>query len=129
MTLDDLMSPLATDYPNANLTLRYDPFRTSCRWTATAYIWRSDGETPTEAIRELWATLAANTIKTLPPLPADTAWVQAPPSLTWSPIPRRNLNTLRGSASVAPIVGTPPPYSIVFDWSTGQERLYVPEGS
>lgn len=124
MTLDDLMSPLATDYPNANLTLRYDPFRTSCRWTATAYIWRSDGETPTEAIRELWATLAANTIRTVPVLREGWCSACVAPSRSWMPYTHREIANMRVGEH-PPKLGPPPSHSIVYDGTA--ERLYIPE--
>lgn len=127
MTLDDLMSPLAADYPNANLTLRYDPFRDSCRWTAIAYIWRSDGQTPTEAIRELWATLAANTIRTLPVLREGWCWARVAPSQSWMPHTHGQIDNIRASGEHLPKLGPPPSHSIVFDGK--DERLYIPEQS
>lgn len=127
MTLDAPMLAFIADHPMTKITISYDPFRDSCRWTAIAYVWRRDGDTQTEAIDRLRDLIAARTIKVLPVMPEGCQWVREPPSVEWYPVKQSDADALPATRGALPIFGTPPPYSIVFDWGTGRECLYVPD--
>lgn len=132
MTLEDLMLAFIADYPNGHLMTRHDPLRTVGQWTATAYCWRGDGDSPAEAIGKLRERVVSNTISELPELPDGQEWTCSKLGTVWRPEDSGRAAWLREGIVRMTLFGPPPPLSVVSpvpvtgDTHAGDERLYVP---
>lgn len=124
MTLEDLMLAFITDYPNGHLLLRHDPLRTVGQWTATAYRWRGDGDSPAGAIGKLRGVVVSNTISELPALPEGHEWVGLGASGQWQPEAPERIAWQREHNDGLLLFGEPPPLSVVR--IVPDYRLYVP---